>query len=282
MKFDLTAMVRRVRNPRRRAIPIRDIAPTAVLATNLYRAGYLPVIEVWKAGSELILTEYTRTLAEMMTDSPADVRQEINSLDEVLQRLLVQLTPRLRDWAVRTESWFRGKWRGAVLSATGVDLQTLIGPEDARETVETFVARNASLVKDVSDQARGRISDAVFRGLSERRAARDVAKDIAEAVEMGRARAQRIASHQMASFAAELADERRREAGLDVWRWRHSGKRHPRQHHLDRDGNLYSESAARVGTEVDGETVKEAPDRNDWPGRPPFCGCRSQGVLVFD
>ena len=282
-RYDLAAMVRRARpGMRRRAIVLREIAPPATMATSLYRAVYRPIVLAWEGAIPRILAEYERSLAEMVTDSPADLSALLDGLAEELRRLVLDLTPSLREFVLRVETWTRGRWRGAVLSATGIDLGTLLGPLDARITVETAIERNVALVRDVSDQARGRIADAVFRGLNQRRPARDVAKDIREAVDMGRRRAVRIASHQLSSVSAELADERRREAGLDVWKWRHSGKLHPRPHHKARDGKLYSENSARVGTEIEGQTVLTPPEPDDWPGRPPFCGCRSQSVMVFD
>lgn len=266
MKFSLAAMIRRFRNPRRRQIPIRDIPPPAVLATDLYRACYLPVIRTWELGAGRIVAEYERALSAMTTDSPADVERELGAVDDALQRLLIELTPRLRSWALRIETWHRGKWRGAVLSASGVDLQTLIGPEDVADTVETVIERNVSLIKDISSQARGRIGDSVFRGLTERRAARDVAREIREAVEMGRDRAQRIAADQLTKITSALDGERMRQAGIERWKWVHSGKLHPRPEHVARNGREY--------------TFANPPA--DMPGQLPYCGCRKLAVVEFD
>lgn len=282
MRFSLAAMVRRLRNPRRKAIPLRDATPPAVLATDLFRGFYLPVVETWGASSERLIATYERTLAEMVTDTPANVAADLDGIAAEIDRLVLRLTPRLRDWALRVEQWARGKWRGAVLSATGVDLQTMIGPEDVAETLDALVERNVGLVRDVSAQTRGRIADSVFRGLTNRTPAREVAREIAEAVGMGRARATRIAGDQLSKLTSALADERRREAGIDVWKWRHSAKKHPRDWHKARDGKLYGDTAGMVGREVDGQTVLAPPEPNDLPGRPPFCGCRAQAVIVFD
>jgi uncharacterized protein with gpF-like domain len=282
VKFDLSAMIRRLRNPRRKAIPIRDVPPPATLATDLFRALYLPVIDRWTAGAERIVAEYERTLGELRTDSPADVRALIDGLSDELQRLILVLTPRLRDWALRVEQWQRGKWRGGVLSATGVDLQTIIGPEGMAQTLDAIVEWNVSLVRDVSDQARQRIANAVFAGFQRRAPAREIAAEIRDAVAMSRRRSIGIAADQLSKLTAKLDEERRREAGLSVWKWRHSGKMHPRKWHQARDGNLYSDDQTMIGREVDGEAVATPPPDDDLPGIPPWCGCRAQAVVVFD
>lgn len=281
-KFDLIAMARRARNVRRKAITLRDIAPPAVLATDLYRAVYAPVVALWTRTAERVIAEYERSLSAITTDAPVDVQALLDQADGEFQRLLILLNAALSDWSIRVESWQRGKWRGAVLSATGVDLGTLIGPEDARETLEQYIEWNTALVKDVSAQARQRIGSAAFTGLTQRLPARDVAKQIREATGMARDRSQRIAADQLSKLSSALAAERRRDAGLTVFEWRHSRKLHGRVDHIPRDGKYYSESVSRVGTQVDGKTVQAAPPKGDRPGEPPYCGCRELSVLIFE
>lgn len=303
MRFNLATMTRRVRPTiRRRAIVLRDIVPPATLATDLYRACYLPVVELWARAVDPIVEEYSRTPGSMsvdgssvseagaippdaavrLNDSPSDIQASIDAASSEFERLFLQLTAALEDWGIRVERWQRNAWRQAVLTATGVDLLTLIGREDVRETVETYLRWNTDLIRDVSAQARKRIADAVFAGLQNRTPVRDVAKQIREAVDMSRTRSKNIASDQLSKLSAALAEERRRQAGLSVWKWRHSRKRHPRENHVAREGRLYSDDPAMVGREVNGETVQVPPPENDRPGRPPFCGCRGQGVLVLD
>ena len=282
MRIDLTALARRAKNPRRKSITIRDVAPPAMLATDLYQAAYKPVVALWTRYAERIAAEYERSLSALTTDAPVDIQALLDEAGSELDRLFIILDAALRDWTLKTEAWSRGKWRGAVLSATGVDLQTVIGPEDVRETLDSYLTWNTQLVRDVSAQTRQRISNAVFAGLQNRTPAREVAKEIREATGLARDRSLRIASDQLSKLSGALADERRREAGLTVWEWVHSGKRHPRSWHVQRNGRYYSDDRARIGTEVDGKTVEAEPDRGDLPSRPPYCGCRARSVLVFD
>lgn len=266
MRFSLAQVTRRTRNPRRSQIPLREIVPPAVLATNLYRAAYLPTVQAWDRAANRIVAEYERTLSRLTTDSTAGLDTEFSFIEGELQRLFLELTPRLRDWILRVERWHRGKWRGAVLSATGVDLQTLIGPEDVQETLDALIARNVALVKDVSAQARGRISDSVFRGLTDRRPAREAAQEVREAVAMSRRRSLNIASDQLTKVSSALDGERMRQAGIEKWKWMHSGKLHPRAEHKARNGKIYS--------------FAEPPP--DMPGEKPFCGCRKLAVVELD
>lgn len=280
--YDLAATTRRVRRPRRKSVTLREVAAPAGLATDLYIAVYKPAVDLWAAATPAIIAEYERTLASMTQDSPSDVQGQIDAAAEGFNRLFISLTPALRNWTLRVEQIVRTRWRGAVLSATSVDMQTLLGPADVRDTLESFLNWNAQLVKDVSDQAAKRIADRVFTGLTQRKPAREVAKEIREAVGMARDRSLRIASDQLSKVSSSLAEERRREAGLEVWMWLHSGKAHPRAQHVARDGLLYSDNPALVGKSVDGKVVNAPPVAGDRPGQQPFCGCRSRGVLVFE
>lgn len=278
MPFNLRAMARRA-NPgmRRKAIVLRDIKPPSTIATNLYRSCYKPVIDAWTAALPRIDAEYARSLSEITTDSAADAQAEIDGASSSIDRLLLLLTPEVRDWAIRTEQWFRGQWRGAVLTATGVDLETVIGAGDVRAPLETHIQWNTSLIKDVSDETRKRIGNAVFDGLRNRTPAREVAKTIREAVGMGRDRSIRIAADQSNKLTSALADERRREAGITVWEWVWSRKKHGREIHIARNGKYYSDDPASVGKNVNGKALLAPPD--DRPGQLPYCGCRSLSVI---
>lgn len=280
MRFDLTRLARRPRG--KRAVILRDIPPPAMFATDLYRAVFAPVVALWQRRSERILAEYGRSLSALTTDSASDLNSELDEAAAEMSRLLLVLQPALRDWAVRYEAWFRGKWRGAVLSASGVDLGTILTAGDVTQTVEQAIAWNVSLVKDVSAQAQQRIGNAVFAGLQNRSPAREVAAQIREAVGMARGRSQRIAADQLSKITADLASERRAQAGLSVYEWRHSQKRHPRTDHQARNGLLYSSDPDMIGREIEGKTVNREVEASDRAGRPPFCGCRELAVMVWD
>jgi hypothetical protein len=276
-RYNLAALARRQRNIRRSAIVLRDIIPPATLATDLYRATYARVIAAWTDGLPRINAVYERSLSELTQDSPADAHTEINGVADAINRLLLLLTPEVRDWVLNVERWYRGKWRGAVLSATGVDLLTMLGPEDVRASLETTIGWNTALIKDISAQTQQRISNAVFDGLRNRTPAREVAKTISQATGMGRDRSQRIASDQLTKLTSSLADERRREAGIDSWKWRWSHKLHGRKEHIARDGKEYADSAGGAD-----ESLAILPPPQDRPGQLPYCGCRAQGVVRFD
>lgn len=283
MKFNLAQMAARKRKSRK-PITFNAIITTKAQADDL-AAIYRRMLAPWADAAEILGDLYGNELARLgdsalITDSAADLGATTDAIAAAINRLVLELTPLLQRWAFSVEQWHRGKWVRAVLSGTEIDLETLLGPEDARETVDAWLVRNVSLVRDVNSQARGRIADAVLRGYQKRSPISEVTKEIREAANMARARARRIAAHQTVSLASALDDERRRQAGLDVWKWRHSAKLHPRPEHLARDGNLYSDDKGMRGKLKSGQIVLTPPE--DRPGQLPNCGCVAQACLIFE
>jgi len=264
MRYDLAALIRRQRKPRR-AITFHPISAPAMFAGDLF-AIYQPVVDEWARGIDQIMSTYERALAQITTDSPADVGVEVGKVEAVAATVILSVRARLERWAQRIEAWQRSKWRAAVQAAAGVDIGMLIGPGDARMTLEATVEANVALVRSVSDQTRDRITGAVVRGLQNRSASADVAKEIRESAGMARRRARNIAADQTVKITSQLNEERRRQAGIDKWKWVSSHKVHFRPEHAARDGQIYDD------TELLG----------DRPGMAPYCGCTSQAHLDLD
>lgn len=283
MKFSLATMAARKRKSRK-PITFRPIETTQAQADDL-AAIYARALAPWDDAVEILAELYGRELHRVLTtDSPSDLGATTDAIAAVINRLVLELTPALRQWAFRTESWHRGKWVRAVLAGAQVDLETLLGPEDEVETIDAWLVRNTSLVRDINEQARGKIADAVLRGFQQRSPIADVAKEIREATGFARKRARRVATDQTTKLASALDRERQRQAGLDIFKYRHSHKLHPREAHKARDGKLYELATGREVRFVNGKRVYGsdtiAPD--DMPGIPPFCACTTQAVLVFE
>lgn len=271
MRIPLAEMVRRA-NPgmRRRKLPLREINPTAAQEQALASA-YIAVLRVWQVGArDLILPAYQRTLDEtaMARDSVPDIEVAIASVE---QRALVAQLDFARifaAWADGINLWHLNQFIRGIKYISNVDLTTMMDAGETRLTVQETLARNTALVRNVSDQVRGRISDSVFRGLQVRAPMREVAKEIAEATDLGRKRSLRIASDQTVKLAASLDRERQLQIGITEFEWRHSGKVHFRPEHLARNGKVYAWDS-EVG-------------RTDPPGYAPFCGCKAKAYLDLD
>lgn len=261
MPVDLKAILKA--QGRKRDLTLRPIITTQKQAKDLARI-YAPVLQVWTDGvRERILPAYAQSLATFTGDSPEDIEAEISRTDAGAVQAIFDFRAFFLEWAQALQLWHVDRLASQLTYATNVDLRTQLG--GAQGTIEDALARNTALVRNVSDEARGRISDIVFRGLQQRTPIRDVAKEIEKALSLGRARSLRIASDQTVKLSASLDQLRQIELGFDSFVWRHSNKVHYRPEHLARDGKIFSWTSDVA--------------RDDPPGYAPFCGCKAMAHM---
>ena len=251
---------------------------------------YLLVIRHWEGARQRLVRAYEREWLTMvnadampiapidkwMADSISDLQAEIDEESGFFTRIFATLTLQIEDWASVVEWWHRDRWRNSLLSASGVDLQTVLQAGDVNQTLESVIAQNVALIQDVNDQQSKRMTGAIFRGLNERKPARELAKELRAITGFGRKRALLIASDQLQKAATALDTERMFQAGITKWKWKHSGKVHYRPHHKARDGKLYYMGSRK---EVDGDEVIPA---DDMPGVPIRCGCRKVSYIELE
>lgn len=253
----------------------------------LYRI-YRPVCDLWwKEAKEHILPAYANSVAVarevdkrraaiqkdaapiLVLDDLKEGKDAINVAAQMAERVVVALEAALGTWALSVEQYQRNSFVGAVLSASRVDLSTILHPNDVRTTLEAVLDRNMSLIRNVSDETRQRIADIFFRNYQQRTPLRRVAKEISEAVGMSRKRSLRIASDQTTKLASALDEERMKDAGIEKFQWSHSGKVHYRPEHKARDGKVYNWATARSVL------------KGDLPGVAINCGCKAKAVIDF-
>lgn len=273
MKIDLAAQAKAA-GVRRKRVEVREIVPTKAQETDLARL-YMAVVRIWAEGARnRIMPAYKRSLAEqrvadtIVRDRAGDVEVEIEAIDGEAVRSIFTFRGLFQAWADAFQRWHMRKVVEGLRYPTNVDLSTQLHAGDVAETIEDVLARNVALVRDVSDQARGRISDIVFRGLQNRTNSRQVAKEINEALQLGRQRSLRIASDQLQKLSSSLDRQRHLQLGITSFTWVHSGKIHYRPEHKARNGKTFM-WASEVG-------------RNDPPGYQPFCGCKARPVVEID
>ncbi len=241
-----------------RPATFRPIRHTRQQERDLY-AIYNRVVRMWQDGLPRIEAEYSRTFATFTGDSPADIEVAIEQTED--NSIWATIRVLLAEWANSTMRWHLDKIGQNLTYVTNVELNTqLLGP--ATETIEDFLARNVALVRNVSDQTRGRIADIVFRGLQQQTPVREIAKQLNEAVGLGRKRSLRIAADQSNKLTSALDRLRMQQLGIDKFVWQHSGKLHYRPEHKARDGKVYAFG-----------------ELQDMPGDLPFCGCVARAYV---
>ena len=236
------------------------IRPTLAQKADLARINVF-IADFWADQIPAIMADYNP--APLNLDAAPEIEQTIEEASRLANILVIGINPRLRNYAVRIVQWHKDKFSRYAFTATGVSLDTVLAGALSGDTVDTFLARNLALIKDVSATTQAKMSDVVFRGLQNRTPARQVAKELQEVVAVSRKRAVRIASDQLQKLTSQLDTERMLDVGIKKWRWRHSGKLHPRAEHVARDNKVYA--------------FNKPPD--DMPGELPYCGCAKSAVI---
>lgn len=280
MRYDLRAAMRRA-GVRRHRVVLRAIHVKPGHVLRLARI-YERTLDRWEEGQPAIMRAYERAHADgrardSITDSAADVDEIMRLIALIVLELegaMVRIRADIQAWARDVERWHRQTWADGVFAATKVDLRTILSEHDVGETVEAVLNRNVELIRGVAAETRARVAENVLRGVQNRIPPREVAKGFADAVDMGRRRANNVARDQAVKLASSLDQARQEEAGVDHFTWQHSGKKHPRQDHVARNGVIYKWRASTPGP------GREPPA--DLPGYLPYCGCVARATLLGD
>lgn len=264
MQFNVAEIIARAGTTRQPELVLAPLFPPMGLERDVL-AIYMRVVKGWAAGArDTIMPAYSKALSAALRDSPDDVQQSLDDVSADLTRLVIDLGPELEDWVVRVENWHRAAFSRS-FTPTGVKLDTLLGAGDVKTTLQSVLADNTALVRSLNDQLRNQISGAVFRGLTNRTTAADVAREIRERVGVGRTRAQLIAADQLQKLTSRLDQERQEQIGIKEFEWVHSRKKNPREIHVARNGKRYSWDSSIA--------------KSDPPGRAIRCGCRARPVV---
>jgi SPP1 gp7 family putative phage head morphogenesis protein len=264
VEFSVAELIRRAGRTRQSELVLAAIVPPVGLERDL-RAVHMQIVHGWsKLYREEIAPEYAATIGEGVRDTPADVQEETDDAAATMNRLVLTLGPVLEDWVVRVEKWHRTRL-GQLFTASGVRLDTLLGRGDVARTLESVLAENLALIRSLNEQMRNDISGTVFRGLTNRSTATEVAREIRKLTGVATNRAKLIASDQLQKLTSRLDQERQEQLGIREFQWAHSGKKHPRPHHKARDGVRFKWNSVVA--------------RTDPPGRAIRCGCKARAVV---
>lgn len=260
--IDLAEQVK-IKSPRRKRVAF-DMPDTPAGYETRLRGLYMRAVRVWTMeAARSVIAEYTQTI--MQVDSMEGIRATLSSLDLRTVSAILDFTNGYRSWADDLSRAHFSRLLSRVKYATGIDLSSQIMAGDSTLTIEAMLQRNVGLVRSISDQARERIAQAVYAGVTNRTPVAQIAREIRAATGMASARARRVASDQTAKMTAALDGERMQELGAPGYEWMHSDKLHYRPEHKARDGKFI-----KFGSEI---------DRTDPPGYAPFCGCKRRMVL---
>ena len=156
----------------------------------------------------------------------------------------------------------------------GMSLKTSLGSPALNEITKAAVAENVSLIKSIASQYLQQVEGAVMRSITTGNGLQDLVPALQQYEGQTHRRAKNIALDQTRKVYNSVNGARMQALGVKKFMWHHSGGgAHPREDHVDMDGNVYSFDNLPVIDKRSGE--------RGIPGQAPNCRCTMSPVFDF-
>jgi hypothetical protein len=142
--------------------------------------------------------------------------------------------------------------------------------ERLRATAQAHIDENVALIHSIPEQFHKRIKRMAWKSIENGRDIVGFTKDLQDEFDITLRRASFIARDQNNKMTVMFGRARRLDLGLDTAIWRHTASLHPREEHIDFDGESYS---------IEEGMYSEEAGENIWPGTEPNCGCMDETVI---
>jgi len=261
--YDLKRLMR-ARGIRRPSVTLQPQYLALYEEAELAKATLAPV-RVWETSRTTLMAAYEGALSQMTRDSATtDMEAAILTLDEAAQRAVVDARLLVEAWIANLTGRHARRFAALVRSATRIDPFPYIDVQANADDIAAYLARITSLITDISQQARKDVSEVVWRSITNRVPTRQVAKEIAERLQIARNRALFIASDQANKVHAFLTEIRQEEAGIDEFMWETAKDTRVRPEHQVLQGRVFK---------------WKKPPSVGLPGTPPRCRCTGRAHI---
>lgn len=156
----------------------------------------------------------------------------------------------------------------------GLSLKTKISNPNLANIYKASVTENVSLIKSIPAQYMQKVEGAVMRSITTGNGLQDLVPALEQYQGQTHRRAKNIALDQTRKAYNAINKGRMQAIGVQKFQWNHSGGgAHPREDHVEMDGNIYSFDKLPVIDQNTGE--------RGIPGQAPNCKCTMSPVFDF-
>ena len=157
----------------------------------------------------------------------------------------------------------------------GLSLKTKVMGSNLNAIYTASVAENVSLIKSISQQYLKQVEGAVMRSITTGNGLQDLVPALEKYQGQTHRRAKNIALDQTRKAYNSINRGRMQAIGVKEFMWHHSGGgAHPREDHIEMDGEIYSFDDLPVVDQGTGE--------RGIPGQAPNCKCTMSPVFTFE
>lgn len=163
----------------------------------------------------------------------------------------------------------------------GLSLKTSVVSKGQEEIAIALIYENVSLIKSIPEEYFKDITGAVMRSITGGQGIADLSPYLEKYEDITYRRAKNIALDQTRKAYNGINRQKLLKNGIKQFEWVHSGGGlHPRESHIDIDGEIFSLDATKIREEQAKLGVPEQ-DRG-FPGEPVNCRCVLRAIIVFE
>lgn len=156
----------------------------------------------------------------------------------------------------------------------GMSLKTSLSSPTLNEITKAAVAENVSLIKSIASEYLQKVEGAVMRSITTGNGLQDLVPALEQYEGQTHRRAKNIALDQTRKAYNSINRGRMEALGVQKFMWHHSGGgAHPREDHVDMDGEIFSFDKLPIIDKRTGE--------RGIPGQAPNCRCTMSPVFDF-
>ncbi len=184
-------------------------------------------------------------------------------------------------WFQRIDKFAANKFTSSIKNAMGIDAQSILSQSIYDELLETGIAQNVSLIRNLSPEAYQDVRKALladFQGVGLPGDAKSLSGAIKDILGSTKRRASVIARDQTAKMNSQMAQERQVDAGVTYYQWRTAGD----QRVVGNPSGLYPKGNAKHMNHFDRNGKIFAwndPPSDGHPGEAIMCRCIALAVL---
>jgi len=226
------------------------------------------IVESFNQATRVDDLRLDQTYGELISKRIRDINIGI-----VLQLPESMLKLRSEDQAISISRFQRKQFDKQVKTVLGVD--PILNESYLEPQVQSFVERNAALIKDVPDQSIARVETKLRTGIEAGESLKTLTATIQSELNIAKNRAKLIARDQTNKFLGKLNELRQTELGVEEYIWSNSDDRRVRGNPSGKYPNAIPSHWTRNGKKY----KWSEPPSDGHPGFPVNCRCVALPVL---
>ena len=217
------------------------------------------IVEAFKSQTRVDAEKFDQTYGETVTRAIRDV-----SIGIALDIPETLLQARTGNVAVQLSNFNRNQFDKQVRTVLGVN--PILNEPYLQSQVESFVQRNASLIKDIPEASLRRVETKLRTGIERGLSSKKLTEGVQKELKIAKNRAKLIARDQTNKFMGKLNELRQTELGITEYVWSTSRDERVRHSHATKEGKVFKWSKPPADTGNPGDDIN----------------CRCVGIPVLD